>query len=48
MEFRDCGIVEFKKVLSGARYPVVKGGIRARFGPFETKAFLIAQITNNY
>ena len=32
-----------KEIFSGACYPVGKEGLRAKFGPFETKAFLTAR-----
>lgn len=39
-ELRDSKIGEWKEIFSDVWYPLLKGGIRAKFGPFETKAFL--------
>lgn len=36
----DLGVEEFKEVFRGVSYPVVQGGLRAKFKPFETKAFV--------
>ena len=42
-ELRDLGAgkgQEFEEVFSGVSYRVGKGGLRLKFGPYETKAFL--------
>jgi hypothetical protein len=38
--FRNSRIEEFKEIFSRVCYPVSKGCIRAKFKPFETKAFV--------
>jgi len=38
---RDAGM-RAKEVFSGEVYAIAEGKIRARFGPYETKAFLSA------
>lgn len=42
-KFRDLGTGKFREVFSQVVFPVIKGGIRAKFGPYETKAFLYSQ-----
>jgi hypothetical protein len=41
---KNSRIEECKEILSEVQYPVLKGSIRDKFGPFETKAFLIARV----
>ena len=38
--FKNSKIGEWREIFSDLCYPLRKEGIRAKFGPFETKAFL--------